>query len=182
MKIWVYNAETVSLFVNSCELVLPKSHTIENQKCNENFTFPIEQYTKYYLGWPLIYKDIWRVYPWWAATVWWFSKINAVYRFVMLILAVMHIGKGQNMFYIWFDGKHIPLFHLSFIAGCSQINKKYFPNFSPQRMQFQATTLKMWVNTMINQWENQLNWIVTKRKFYTRTYSLWSLFWYWGNI
>ena len=97
-------------------------------------------------------------------------KINAVYRFVMLILAVMHIGKGQNMFYIWFDGKHIHLFHLSFIAGCAQINKIYFPNFSPQRMQFQATTLKMWVNTTINQWENQLNWIVTKTKFYTRTY------------
>ena len=68
--------------------------------------------------------------------------------------------------------KHIHLPHLSFIAGCAQINKIYFPNFSPQRMQFQATTLKMWVNTTINQWENQLNWIVTKRKFYTRTYKV----------
>ena len=47
----------------------------------------------------------------------------------MLILAVMHIGKGQNMFYIWFDDKHIPLFHLSFIVGCAQINNKIFSKF-----------------------------------------------------
>ena len=28
---------------------------------------------------------------------------------MFVILAVMHIGKGQNMFYTWFDGKHIHL-------------------------------------------------------------------------
>ena len=38
----------------------------------------------------------------------------------------MHIGKGQNMFYICFDDKHIHLFHLSSNVGCAQINKKIF--------------------------------------------------------
>ena len=41
----------------------------------------------------------------------------------------MHIGKGQNMFYIWFDGKHIQLLHLSLIAGCAQIDKNIFQIF-----------------------------------------------------
>ena len=56
--------------------------------------------------------------------------------------------------------------------GCGMRTNKYkiFPNLPPRLMQFQTTTLKMWVNTMINQWENQLNWIVTKRKCYTSTY------------
>ena len=74
----------------------------------------------------------------------------------------MHSGKGQNTFYIWFDGKHIQLFHVSLVAVCAQINNKYFPNLS-WLMQFQATTLKMWVKTTINQWENQLNWMWQKR-------------------
>ena len=74
------------------------------------------------------------------------------------------------MFYMWFDGKHIQLFHVSLVVVCAQMNNKYFPNLSSRLMQFQATTLKMWVNTTINQWENQLNWIVTKRKCYKSTY------------
>ena len=31
-------------------------------------------------------------------------------------MAVMYIGKGLNVFYKWFDGKHIQLFHSSLIA------------------------------------------------------------------
>ena len=104
------------------------------------------------------------------------SKTNTIYRFVALLLADMHIEKAQNIFYKWFDDKHIHLFHVSLVAVCAQINKKYFPNLSPRLMQFQATTRKMWVNTTINQWENQLNWIVTKRKCYTSTYRIRSLF------
>ena len=84
--------------------------------------------------------------------------------------------------YKWFDGKHVQQFHVSLVAVCAQMNKKYFPNLSPRLMQFQATTLKLWVNITINQWENQLNWIVTTRhvtRLHTESGSL--FFCYWGT-
>ena len=108
---------------------------------------------------------------WWAATVWQFSKINTVYRFVTIILVFMHIGKVKicSTYGLMANTFNCST-SLSLIAGCAQMNKIYFTTLSPRLMQFQATTLKMWVNTTVNQWENQLNWIVTKRKFYTSTY------------
>ena len=43
------------------------------------------------------------------------------------MLAVMHIEKGQNIFYKWFDDKHIQMFHVSLVAVCAQINENIFP-------------------------------------------------------
>ena len=85
-----------------------------------------------------------------------FWKSISINRFVMLIIAVINRGKGHNIFCIWPDDTHIQSFNSCLIARCVQLNKKYFPSHSLRHIKFEATTLKMWGNTTINQRENRL--------------------------
>ena len=62
----------------------------------------------------------------------------------------MYIGKGSIcvLHMVWWQTRWTVPFE--FDCEMRRNKQNYFPNLSPRRIQFQATTLKMWLNTTIN--------------------------------